>query len=506
MEVGVGYKVPIKKLEIESKFTAKEIIEGMKRKGYVYNKDLRGMDKDGNGNYYKGGFEGVRKIMVDKNDAIIKEQEPEPEPELKKQKIATLTKTITAIPFLSSSSNLFFLKHSSNLESIHETELDNLCFQTTAAKQSMKLLLGKKFKEFLDVFIDKFYTLLNDINSFLIDVDILFCKATVSKENGYCKPKIVGKNDQTSYSYIDAKGLRHCLVESLLSKKEIFVSNDVSLGNEPTGILLFGTNQVGKTILIKSLGIALIMAQAGMYVPCTEFTFYPFQYLFTRILGNDNFQQGLSTFAVEMTELRTILSLANANSLVLGDELCSGTETISATSIFAAGILQLKQLGVRFFFATHFHEITSYEELRELAPCVQFQHMQVIYDKENDCLVYHRKLKPGAGHCFYGLEVCKSLHLPASFLSLANSLRMKYHPETQSMLNLKTSHYNSNKLMAICEKCGVRPSTEVHHIIPQRKSDKNGQVPMEGEIRTFHKNTLTNLQSLCETCHRESHS
>ena len=64
------------------------------------------------------------------------------------------------------------------------------------------------------------------------------------------------------------------------------------------------------------------MAQSGLYVPCSEFTYYPYNYLFTRILGNDNIFKGLSTFAVEMSELRTILKNANDNSIILGDELC----------------------------------------------------------------------------------------------------------------------------------------------------------------------------------------
>ena len=73
-----------------------------------------------------------------------------------------------------------------------------------------------------------------------------------------------------------------------------------------------------------------------MYVPSSKFIYYPYNYLFTRILGNDNLFKGLSTFAVEMSELRTILKYSNENSIILGDELCSGTESTSALSIFVA--------------------------------------------------------------------------------------------------------------------------------------------------------------------------
>ena len=133
-----------------------------------------------------------------------------------------------------------------------------------------------------------------------------------------------------------------------------------------SGILLYGTNAVGKTSLIRALGIAVIMAQSGLFVPCSQFTFKPYNYIFTRILGNDNIFKGLSTFAVEMSELRTILKSANSNSLILGDELCSGTETTSALSIFVASLERLHTLESTFLFATHFHEVLDYEEVKNL--------------------------------------------------------------------------------------------------------------------------------------------
>ena len=159
--------------------------------------------------------------------------------------------------------------------------------------------------------------------------------------------------------------LRHCLIEQL-NTKELYVTNDLELGRDMNGLLLYGTNAVGKTSFIKAMGIALIMAQAGLYVPCSKFLYKPYNYIFTRILGNDNIFKGLSTFAVEMSELRTILMQANKNSLILGDELCSGTESTSALSIFAAGLERLHAIEASFIFATHFHEIAKYKEIAVL--------------------------------------------------------------------------------------------------------------------------------------------
>jgi DNA mismatch repair protein MutS len=303
-------------------------------------------------------------------------------------------------------------------------------------------------------------------------------------------------------SFICAKQIRHCLIE-YLQTNENYVTNDITLGNGKTdGILLYGTNAVGKTCLIRAIGIAVIMAQAGLYVPCKEFTFKPYEYIFTRILGNDNIFKGLSTFAVEMSELRTILRLTNKNSLILGDELCSGTEISSAISIFVAGIKKLYQAQSSFIFATHLHEIVTYEEITALKS-VALNHMSVLYDKEKDILVYDRKLRDGPGNNMYGLEVCRSLSLPVDFLEDAYEIRMKYQPETASIFSLHTSHFNSKKIMGMCEICKKKMGAEVHHLQPQKEANDKGII--ETEDLTFHKNHLANLITLCETCHTNFH-
>ena len=99
-------------------------------------------------------------------------------------------------------------------------------------------------------------------------------------------------------SFFSAKKLRHCLIEHLQTN-EIYVTNDIVLGDDnQDGVLLYGTNAVGKTSIIRALGIAVIMAQSGCYVPCSKFVYKPYTAIFSRILGNDNIFNGLSTFAV----------------------------------------------------------------------------------------------------------------------------------------------------------------------------------------------------------------
>jgi DNA mismatch repair protein MutS len=293
------------------------------------------------------------------------------------------------------------------------------------------------------------------------------------------------------------------LIENI-QQSELYVANDIKLNS--SGMLLYGTNAVGKTSFIKSIGISVIMAQSGFYVPAEEFIFKPYHSIMTRIIGNDNLFKGLSTFAVEMSELRTILRMADKNSLILGDELCSGTEIASAISIFVSGIQELKNKNASFIFATHLHEIVNYDEITEISDSVCIKHMSVIYNKEKDELIYDRKIRDGSGTKMYGLEVCKAMHLPDNFLENANKIRLKYHSETDNVgiLDLNPSQYNANVLMGLlCEICGKKRGQEIHHLIPQKEATKEGLILKKGLI--MNKNHASNLINICSECHKKEH-
>jgi len=396
--------------------------------------------------------------------------------------------------------NLVFNTQSASNDSITSSEINDLCKSISSVKIKMKDLITSVYVKFLNK-MEEEQEKLNCIIDFVTIIDLLFSKVNIVRKFNYCKPNIV---NNSSKSFIDAKNLRHCLIEHI-QQNELYVTNDIELGKILNGILLYGTNAVGKTSLIRAIGITVVMAQAGLYVPCSSFDFYPYKYIFTRILGNDNIFKGLSTFAVEMSELRTILRLADSNSLILGDELCSGTESISATSIFVAGIQQLYQKNSSFIFATHLHEIINYEELTSLTKVV-LKHMAVVYDREKDLLVYDRKLKDGPGNNMYGLEVCRSLNLPTDFLEAAHNIRMKYHPISGSILSLKTSHYNSKKIIGNCEVCEKEIGSDVHHLQHQQIANENGYIKVDGEDSLhFHKNHLANLMTLCKKCHDKIH-
>jgi DNA mismatch repair protein MutS len=327
-------------------------------------------------------------------------------------------------------------------------------------------------------------------------LDVTVTIARVSKELGFSRPELVGAEK----SFVDIEGLRHPLIEACSSRTE-YVKHNVSLTDTGAcGWLIYGMNASGKSSLMKAVGISVLLAQAGCYVPCMSMRFTPFQSLFTRILNTDNLWAGLSSFAVEMTELKEILERAGENSLVLGDELCSGTESVSATAIVGAGIKWLHDRGAKFIFATHLHGLLDIPCVKELGQ-LKVWHLKVRYDPVIDALVYERTLTPGSGSSLYGLEVARAMNLPEQVLQMALTIRRGFLGIVNDSEAL-TSKWNSAMVRKECTKCGSRDvkNLEVHHIRPRAEAT-------EGRFADgMAQDHLRNLAVLCSKCHDELHA
>lgn len=387
--------------------------------------------------------------------------------------------------------------------SIDEEQLNLYIVDLMTTESLLQQLRNEYYNENLSTLNNKYTKLLRDIAVYIIEFDIGMTKAIIANKYNYCKPTIVNETKSSS-SKIVAKQMRHILIERFLVD-EIYVPNDITIDSD-NSIILFGTNAVGKSSLIKSIGICVILAQCGFYVPCESFVYKPFSSIFTRILGNDNIFKGLSTFAVEMTEFRSILKQSDKNSLILGDELCSGTEMASAMSIFLAGLYYLTNQKSCFIFATHFHEILQTETFKNIENTIKIKHMAVVYDKDKQELIYNRKLSDGPGEQNYGIEVCKSLQLPDDFIKhalsireeLDNNLKQKFH-NTKTICESDVSVYNNKKIKIKCEMCGNQNVDDVHHLQYQQDADE------KGFIGHFDKNQVANLMNLCKECHNKIH-
>ena len=259
-------------------------------------------------------------------------------------------------------------------------------------------------------------------------------------------------------------------------------------------------NASGKSSLMKALGIAVILAQCGSYVPATKMVIRPFRSILTRILNQDNLWAGLSSFAVEMSELRDILMRADPFSLVLGDELCSGTESVSATALVASGIQTLLGKGARFVFATHLHGLMDLDCVAN-QPKLGVWHLKVKYDAVRDILIYDRSLHRGSGSSLYGIEVARALHLPTDFLEVAQKIRRQL-TGTAKEEETTGSQWNSQVHRRVCELCQhpIVRDLEVHHIRP--RVEAQGKLFTDGSKR----DALQNLVVVCATCHDKHHA
>lgn len=378
------------------------------------------------------------------------------------------------------------------------------------------------FKEKISEFEKKFALLLGELVQFISEVDLTVSNIKTAKKYNYVCPKIVKTKDDENF--LEVIDLRHPIIEAN-EEQGIYVPNDIILGelslaskeyknnviiknsnpvnmnnNKMHGVLLYGINSSGKSSLMKAIGIAVILAQAGFYVPAKSMRFSIFDAVYTRISGADNIAKGLSSFAVEMLELKNIFNRATKKSLVLGDEISHSTETMSGLSIVASSILKLSKLEAIFVFATHLHQLPEIEDVEKLKNIIAL-HLSVMYNNEEDKLIFDRKLAYGSGSSMYGLEYAKSLHMDKEFLSVANNIRKKLTDDYDSIERLsqrKTSKYNKNVYSSTCVICG-KACDDVHHIKEQARANK------EGFIEHINANHKYNLIPLCKEHHKMVH-
>lgn len=389
------------------------------------------------------------------------------------------------------SKKLMSSKYKNNYIRLYTEETEKKNDEFLSAKDALKTKLNEIFDRFIKNFIDNYESKIEAVVKKIEYIDFLANNAYVSIRYNLKRPRITGER-----SHMSCKNLRHPIIE-YVQRDVPYVGNDITFDEEKRGIILYGINAAGKSSLMKSIGIATVMAQCGMYVAADRFEYYPYNSIHTRILNNDNLYKKQSTFMVEMLEIRNILKTSTSSSMIIGDELCSGTESVSAISIVSSGIIQLAKKESTFIFATHLHELSDLEEIRELST-VEIKHLSIEYDSKSNNIIYDRKLKDGAGETLYGLEVCKSLDLNPEFMSDANRIRKKLMSMPTNLVCSKKSHYNSSVYYDECFIC-KKKAEDIHHIRHQREADENNM------IGTYHKNIRFNLVALCSKCHNKTH-
>jgi DNA mismatch repair protein MutS len=245
-------------------------------------------------------------------------------------------------------------------------------------------------------------------------LDVLAGLAETAALHRYVKPLV----DESSAILI--REGRHPVVEQL-SRDLTFVPNDTALdcdGNRL--VILTGPNMAGKSTYLRQVALIVLLAQIGSFVPATEAHIGLVDRIFTRVGASDNLAAGQSTFMVEMIESALILNSATARSLILLDEIGRGTSTYDGLSIawaIAEHIQDRRYLGARTLFATHYHEMTQLEGLREGIKnyCVAVQ------ERDGD-VVFLRKIVPGGADRSYGIHVAKLAGLPPTVIARAQQV------------------------------------------------------------------------------------
>jgi len=210
---------------------------------------------------------------------------------------------------------------------------------------------------------------------------------------------------------------RHPVIERMMPR-ERFVPNDVHFDEAARVLLVTGPNMAGKSTILRQIGLCVLLAQIGCFVPAAAANIGLVDRLFTRVGASDNLARGQSTFMVEMSETSAILHNATRRSLVLLDEIGRGTSTYDGVAIAWAVSEHLHDhVGCRTMFATHYHELMQLPE--KLAHA---RNLNVAVRETDGGIVFLHRLEPGGTDRSYGIHVAELAGLPSTVVQRAREV------------------------------------------------------------------------------------
>jgi len=419
------------------------------------------------------------------------------EKELKNNKEISININNTIIKIKSNLLRFKYADKSSNTKIFCDEIKDN-SDKISEYIEQMKCLSKDLFLREIGIIADNYDKNIKTVTKIISLIDFFLSGAKIATKFFYNKPIITDKYE--GKSYFKANKLRHPIVERINNNTE-YIPTDIELGTDKQdGILLFGLNSAGKSTLQKSIGISVLLAQIGYFVPADKYEFFPYKSLLTRISSNDNLFKGLSSFTLEIMELTAILKRSSKNTLVIADEICKGTEHESSLIIVMTIIKMLSKSNTSFITATHLHDICNFKELQDIKN-VNNYHLHVDFDEINHKLIYDRHLRTGSGSSFYGLQIAKYLINDKNFSEYV--VTFSKNLKKTDINSDKVSKYNSKLFIQQCSICKKIPGKdeiplETHHINFQRNCNNDGYIISK---KYLHKNHKSNLVVLCSECH-----
>ena len=300
-----------------------------------------------------------------------------------------------------------------NAERYTTPELDERQRQVLGAEDAAVRRECELF-EALRQFVALEHRRLDRVADLLATLDVLVSMATVARQRGWCRPEITERRE-----LMLADG-RHPVLEEILPTGTL-VANDLHLAADTTDgpqlLLVTGPNMGGKSTYIRQAALAVVLAQAGSWVPAARARVGIVDRLFARIGAGDDLARGASTFLVEMAQTARILNRATPQSLVILDEVGRGTSTFDGMALAQSVVEHLHDdIGCRTLFATHYLQLAALERL----PGVM--NVQVLVQQHGDHLAFLHKVAAGAADRSWGIHVAKLAGVPEDVIARATTL------------------------------------------------------------------------------------
>ena len=342
-------------------------------------------------------------------------------------------------------------------------------FITPLLKEKEDLVLGAEEKIInleYDLFnkvrnmVKEYIPRLQEISKVISEIDVLQSFTLITEKYHYVRPILTDGSD------LELINSRHPVVEKVI--KDEYVPNDIIMDDDTNILLITGPNMAGKSTYMRQLGIIVIMAQIGCFVPADKAVMPIFDKIFTRIGASDDLVSGESTFMVEMKEASNAISNATKNSLILFDELGRGTATYDGMSL-AEAILEYihNHIKCKTLFSTHYHELTSLD--KEL---IHLKNKHVSANEDEGNITFLHKVKDGAVDKSYGINVAKLAGLPEEVVSRAG------------------------EILSVYENKDDNKNVNVHNVQTQLALDFSNKSEVEEELKKIDVLNLTPIEAI----------
>lgn len=265
----------------------------------------------------------------------------------------------------------------------------------------------------------------------LIELDFIFAKAKYSTSIDACEPEIIQDRE------IELKSMKNPVLLSVLDK---VIENDFYIGKPYKSIIITGSNAGGKTVVLKTVALAIAMTASGLHIPCFSAKVYPFQKLFAEIGDDQNIIQSLSTFSSHVKNIKEILDNADSETFILIDEIAAGTDPKEGASLAKAVMETFVEKGALSLISTHFNELKSLPFNND-----SFQNASVDFDSETLKPTYKLRIGvPGASNAF---AIAKNFGISQEIIEKAKqNFESDVTDESKLLGELQTKYSELNKL------------------------------------------------------------